>query len=133
MTRMTVRMLVLRQNLIRAKNSMDLCRDNGEKAIYVRPVERGAYTLFGGSAHARTSSIYMSSIYIRMKVKSQTGSGSPLVTMMQAAESLTRKYVTRDCTRDPFFPAFPFGVPNEFGRRGSSGRNRKEAASSAAR
>lgn len=43
-----------------------------------------------------------------MKVKSQTGSGSPLVTMMQPAESPTRKYVTRDCTRDPSSRCFLF-------------------------
>src|SRR5690349_15526055 len=112
MTRMTVRMLVLRQNLIRAKNSMDLCRDNGQKAIYVRPVERGAYTLFGGSAHARTSSIYMFE-----HIYKDEGKESDRIRQPTRNDDATRR-VAHKKVRDPrlhkgpFFPVFPFRVPN---------------------
>ena len=133
MTRMTVRMLVLRQNLIRAKNSMDLCRDNGEKAIYVRPVERGAYTLcWRERARAHVEHIYVEHIY------KGEGKESDRIRQPTRNDDATRR-VAHKKVRDPrlhkgpFFPAFPFRVPNEFGRRGSSGRNRKEAASGAAR
>src|SRR5689334_18849762 len=100
---------------------MDLCRDNGEKAIYVRPVERGAYTLFGGSAHARTSSMY---------TYKDEGKRPDRIRQPARNDDASRR-VAHKKVRDPrlhkgpFFPAFPFRVPNEFGRRGSSGRNRK--------
>lgn len=76
--------------------------------------------LFDGNAHARTSGMYTYKDERKRpdRIKQPARNGD------------ANRRVARKKVRDL---AFPFRVLDEFGRRGSSGRNRKEAASSAAR